>query len=248
MESEKIKKCLELILNSNYLVAFTGAGVSTESGVPDFRSKGGIFEMLQKKYKRSPEEILSIDFFQKNTRDFFEIHRSVFLSERVLPNDCHKAFADLEKKGIIKCVITQNIDNLHQDGGSRTVYELHGNMFRNICSSCKKEFSLEYLGIKGIPYCDDCGDVVRPDIVFYGEGLDQNVIEKSVENLRSADTLIVAGTSLQVYPAAGLISYFSGKNLILMNRDETPYDSLASIIIREPVAQTMRKIMELMAI
>ena len=246
MDAEKIKKCAELISNSKYLVAFTGAGVSTESGVPDFRSKGGVFELLKKKYKRSPEEILSIDFFLRNTKDFFDIHRSVFLAERALPNDCHKSFAELEKRGIMKCVVTQNIDNLHQDGGSKTVYELHGNMFRNICSSCRKEFSLEYLGTQGVPYCDDCSDVVRPDIVFYGEGLDQNVIENSVDNIRRADTLIVAGTSLQVYPAAGFISYFSGENLILINRDETPYDSSASLIIRDPVAKVMKDIINLL--
>ena len=237
----EIEKLAEIISKSKYLVAFTGAGVSTESGVPDFRSKGGVFDMLRKKYKKSPEEILSIGFFLSNTADFYDIHRSVFLAEKALPNDCHKSFAHLEEIGIMKAVITQNIDNLHQDGGSKKVYELHGNMFRNICSACFKEFPQSYLGETGVPHCDVCGKVVRPDIVFYGEGLDQNVIGGSIKEIGNADTLIVAGTSLSVYPAAGLINYFNGENLILINRDQTSYDSMASLIIREPVGATMKK-------
>ncbi len=245
MELKKIEDCAEILSGSKYTVAFTGAGVSTESGVPDFRSPGGVFDMLREKYQRSPEEILSIDFFVQNTALFYQIHKSVFLKQKPLPSGCHKAFARLEEMGIMKSVITQNIDNLHQDAGSHNVWELHGNMFRNICSDCGKNFPLSFIEKSAdVPHCDDCNGVVRPDIVFYGESLDFDVMEASVDEIKKADTLIVAGTSLRVYPAAGLINYFAGKNMILINRDRTPYDSMASIVINDMAGAVMEKMVE----
>ncbi len=244
--SSNAKKLAEIIRGSKRMVVFTGAGVSTESGISDFRSKGGVFEQIEKKYRMSPEEMLSIDFFERDPRLFYEIYRATFLGSNPEPNDCHKAFAKLEEMGIVKAVVTQNIDDLHQRGGSKKVLELHGNMFRNVCSSCRKGFSLDYVADpkNPVPKCDACGDIVRPDVVLYGEALDSDVIQESVRFISEADTLLVAGTSLRVYPAAGFINYFEGKDLVLVNRDSTPFDGMATLVIRESIGSLMKQVME----
>ena len=244
--SSNAKKLAEIIRGSTRMVVFTGAGVSTESGISDFRSKGGVFEQIEKKYRMSPEEMLSIDFFERDPRLFYEIYRATFLGSNPEPNDCHKAFAKLEEMGIVKAVVTQNIDDLHQRGGSKKVLELHGNMFRNVCSSCRKGFSLDYVADpkNPVPKCDACGDIVRPDVVLYGEALDSDVIQESVRFISEADTLLVAGTSLRVYPAAGFINYFEGKDLVLVNRDSTPFDGMATLVIRESIGSLMKQVME----
>lgn len=244
--SSNAKKLAEIIRGSKRMVVFTGAGVSTESGISDFRSKGGVFEQIEKKYRMSPEEMLSIDFFERDPRLFYEIYRATFLGSNPEPNDCHKAFARLEEMGIVKAVVTQNIDDLHQRGGSKKVLELHGNMFRNVCSSCRKGFSLDYVADpkNPVPKCDACGDIVRPDVVLYGEALDSDVIQESVRFISEADTLLVAGTSLRVYPAAGFINYFEGKDLVLVNRDSTPFDGMATLVIRESIGSLMKQVME----
>lgn len=241
------EKLAKIICEARRMVVFTGAGVSTESGVPDFRSKGGVFELIEKKYKMSPEEMLSIDFFESDSKLFYEIYRSVFLNSQPEPNACHRAFAELEEYGIVSAVITQNIDNLHQLGGSRNVLELHGNMFRNICSSCGKKFTSDYIlnSAPDVPKCDECGRIVRPDVVLYGEALNSEVMRESVYAIGGADTMLVAGTSLKVYPAAGFINYFEGKNLIFVNRDPTPFDSFATMISRENIGVLMEETMKI---
>ncbi len=217
-------------------VFFGGAGVSTESGIPDFRSENGIFKALEK-YGRSPETLLSRTFFDLRPDVFFEYYRENLLITDVQPNQAHLALAKLEARGKLSAVITQNIDGLHQKAGSRHVLELHGSIRRNYCMKCGKRYGIEKLQqTEGIPRCE-CGGIIRPDVVLYEENLPMGVFEEAESEVRQADLLIVGGTSLAVYPAAGLLNYFRGSHLVLINKSETPYDSMADLVIHDPIGQ-----------
>jgi len=228
-----------IIDESQRIVFFGGAGVSTESGIPDFRSVDGLYNQ---RYDYPPEEILSRTFFYRQSEEFFRFYREKMLPLSAQPNSAHLKLAELEKAGKLTAVITQNIDGLHQKAGSQNVLELHGSVWRNHCQACGKFYGPEHIrDIQGIPLCP-CGGRVKPDVVLYEEGLDDEVLAQSIHHLRQADTLIVAGTSLTVYPAAGLIRYFKGKHLVLINRDATPMDGLATLIIREKVGQVLSRL------
>ena len=236
---DKIKQFKELINESNNIVFFGGAGVSTESGIPDFRSKGGLYNQ---KYKYPPEEILSHDFFMNYTEEFYKFYKEKMDSLKYEPNITHIKLAELEKVGKIKAIITQNIDGLHQKAGSKRVYELHGSVLRNYCMKCNKFYNAEYVfNSKDIPKCS-CGGIIKPDVVLYNETLDDETIKNSVIAIQKADMLIVAGTSLTVYPASGLINYFRGKNLVLINKDTTPYDNKANLVINEGLGKVFSEI------
>lgn len=240
---ENVEKLKKMIEESDNIVFFGGAGVSTESGIPDFRSENGIYSAVSE-YGYSPERILSRTFFRRKKEIFFEYYKKNLLFEGAKPNAAHKALAELEKAGKLKAVVTQNIDNLHQDAGSKNVLELHGTLFRNYCVKCGKNFDMDYVRkTPGVTECDECGSVVRPDIVLYEEGLDGMVIEKSVDAIRKADILIVGGTSLAVYPAAGLINYYRGNKLVLINKGETAYDKRADLIIRDSIGEVFAYVM-----
>ncbi len=229
-----------IIDSSNRIVFFGGAGVSTESGIPDFRSVDGIYNQ---KYDYPPEEILSHGFFYSNTEYFYNFYREKMLCLSAEPNKAHLKLAELEKDGRLTAVVTQNIDGLHQKAGSRNVYELHGSVLRNYCTKCGKFHSAEYiLNSVGIPKCEDCGGIVKPDVVLYEEGLDSNTVNGAVNAIASADCLIVAGTSLAVYPAAGFINYFHGNYFVLINRDPTPADKNADIVIHRKVGEVLAEI------
>ena len=225
----KVQKLQEIIDESQRIVFFGGAGVSTESGIPDFRSVDGLYHQ---KFKYPPETMLSHTFFQQNTWDFFDFYKNRVIPADPKPNAAHLKLAELEKAGKLIGVVTQNIDGLHQAAGSEKVYELHGSVLRNYCTNCGKFFDYKYiLESSGIPECDVCGSVVKPDVVLYEEGLDNDTVVGAVNAISSADTMIVAGTSLVVYPAAGLLQYFRGKWLVLINRDPTPADASANLVI-----------------
>ena len=227
---EKLEQLRKWIEESNRIVFFGGAGVSTESGIPDFRSVDGLYSQ---KFDYPPETIISHTFYERKPEYFFRFYREKMLPLGFEPNITHKVLAKWEEEGKLSAVVTQNIDGLHQKAGSKAVYELHGSVLRNYCTRCRKFHSAEFIKEStGIPRCS-CGGIVKPDVVLYEEGLDQNIIEKSVMAIHSADMLIVAGTSLTVYPAAGLIRYYQGKKLVLINRDETPYDSYADLVIHD---------------
>ena len=229
MENEK-QKLEELIQKSSNIVFFGGAGVSTESGIPDFRSVDGLYHQ---QYKYPPEEILSHTFFEEKTEEFYDFYRKKLIVTGARPNAAHLRLAKLEKQGKLRAIITQNIDGLHQKAGSKKVYELHGSVLRNYCEKCRKFYPAEFIrDSKDIPRCG-CGGIVKPDVVLYEEGLDQDTIEKSVLAIRSADLLIVGGTSLTVYPAAGLLRYYRGRRLVLINRDVTSYDEEADLVIHD---------------
>lgn len=224
----------EILSKSNNIVFFGGAGVSTESGIPDFRSVDGLYNT---KYKYPPETMISSSFFISNTVEFYEfyINKMIFLNAR--PNSAHKKLAELEKEGKLKAVITQNIDGLHQEAGSKNVLELHGSVHRNYCMKCGKFHDVNFIvNANGIPKCQ-CGGIVKPDVVLYEESLDSDIIEKSVEYIEKADVLIVGGTSLVVYPAAGLINYFNGNKLVLINKTSTPMDRKADLVINESIGK-----------
>ncbi|MBE5803882.1 MAG: NAD-dependent protein deacylase [Clostridiales bacterium] len=228
-----------VIDESRRIVFFGGAGVSTESGIPDFRSADGLYSQ---RYAYPPEEILSHSFFYRQSGEFFRFYRDKMLPLTAQPNAAHLKLAELEQAGRLTAVITQNIDGLHQKAGSRNVLELHGSIWRNYCQACGKFYGPEFIrDSEGVPLCA-CGGRVKPDVVLYEEGLEDEVLAQSIHHLRQADTLIVAGTSLTVYPAAGLIRYFKGSQLVLINRDATPMDSLATLIIRENVAQVLSRL------
>lgn len=230
----------EIIDDSNKIVFFGGAGVSTESGIPDFRSVDGLYNQ---KYDYPPEEILSHTFFWEHKDYFYKFYRDKMLCLEAKPNDAHIKLAELEKCGKLKAVVTQNIDGLHQKAGSKNVYELHGSVLRNYCTSCGKFYSAEYiLNSKDVPVCSDCGGVVKPDVVLYEEGLNNETINGTVNAIMNADCLIVAGTSLAVYPAASFINYFSGKHFVLINREATPADSKAELVIHDSVGKVLSKI------
>lgn len=230
----------EIIDDSNNIVFFGGAGVSTESGIPDFRSVDGLYNQ---KYDYPPEEILSHTFFCNHKDYFYKFYRDKMLCLDAKPNDAHIKLAELEKCGKLKAVVTQNIDGLHQKAGSKNVYELHGSVLRNYCTKCGKFYSAEYiLNSKGVPVCADCGGVIKPDVVLYEEGLNNETINGTVNAIMNADCLIVAGTSLAVYPAASFINYFGGKHFVLINRDETPADGKAQLVIHDSVGKVLSKI------
>ena len=229
--NEKIQKLQEIIDNSNHIVFFTGAGVSTASGIPDFRSTDGLYNQ---KYQFSPEEILSHHFFKQHTEEFFRFYRDKMLYPDVKPSFVHQYIASLEKRNKKVTVITQNIDGLHQLAGSTNVLELHGSILRNTCMQCHTKYSLdEILKMDTVPHCPKCNGIIKPDVVLYEEGLDENILNQSLHALQTADTCIVLGTSLVVYPAAGLLRYFGGDKLVLINRDQTSYDSTADLTIHD---------------
>lgn len=231
---DKVKELKKMIDECNNIVFFGGAGVSTESGIPDFRSKDGLYNQ---KYKFPPEEILSHTFFEKNVEEFYKFYKDKMNSLPYEPNITHIKLAKLEKEGKVKAVVTQNIDGLHQKAGSKNVYELHGSVLRNYCTKCHKFYDAEYVfNCKGIPKCS-CGGLIKPDVVLYEESLDEDTVEGAIEAISKADMLIVAGTSLTVYPASGLINYFQGKYLVLINRDSTPYDNRADLVINDSLGK-----------
>ena len=236
---DKIKQFEQLVNESDNIVFFGGAGVSTESGIPDFRSKDGLYNQ---QYKYPPETILSHTFFMNKTEEFFEFYKSKMNSLKYQPKITHIKLAELEAKGKLKAVITQNIDGLHQKAGSKVVYELHGSVLRNYCMNCHKFYDAEYVfNSNGIPRCSG-GGIIKPDVVLYEEGLDEETIEKSIYSIQNADLLIVGGTSLTVQPASGLINFFRGKNLVLINRDSTPYDNKANLVINDSLGTVFSKI------
>lgn len=239
--NENIKELAEIIDKSKSIVFFGGAGVSTASGIPDFRSANGIFSQ---KYHRnlSPEELVSHSFFVRDTEMFYDFYKEHLVYPDALPNNCHKALAVLEAEGKLKAVITQNIDGLHQMAGSKKVYELHGSVHRNYCLNCHKFYDGAYVrNSEGIPRCD-CGGIIKPDVVLYEEGLDDDTVSGAINAISQADTLIIGGTSLVVYPAAGLIRYFRGENLVLINKSVTPADKNADLVIHDDIAEVMKAV------
>ena len=244
-----IEKLKEMIDESNRIVFFGGAGVSTESGIPDFRSQDGLYNQ---KYKYPPEEIVSHTFLIHKTEEFYEFYKDKMLAPDAKPNAAHYKLAELEKAGKLKAVITQNIDGLHQAAGRKEVLELHGSVLRNNCSKCGKRFDSTdedvYAGVKyiqaaaGVPKCDECGGTVRPDVVLYEEGLDNYVISRTIEHISKADMLIIGGTSLVVYPAASFINYFNGKHLAVLNMASTGRDSQADIVIHDKIGEVLSQI------
>lgn len=241
--NEDIKKLKEIIENSKKIVFFGGAGVSTESNIPDFRSEEGLYN-AQQQYGMSPEYMLSHSYFIDNPEGFYDYYKHNLVYEDAKPNKAHYALAKLEQEGKLIAVVTQNVDGLHQKAGSKTVYELHGSAARNYCMDCRKAFDMDYImdpaNCDGyVPKCDKCGGIVKPDVVLYEEALDESQIMGAVNAISQADTLIVGGTSLVVYPAAGLIRYFNGKNLVLINKSSTQYDSIANLVISDSIGRVL---------
>ena len=236
---EKIEKLKQWISESSRIVFFGGAGVSTESGIPDFRSVDGLYNQ---KFEYPPEQIISHSFFVRRPEYFYRFYREKMLPLGFEPNITHKVLAKWEEEGRLSAVVTQNIDGLHQKAGSKRVYELHGSVLRNYCQRCGKFHSAEFIkNSEGVPKCD-CGGTVKPDVVLYEEGLDGDTIEKAVSAIYQADLLIVAGTSLTVYPAAGLINYYRGNRLVLINRDATPYDRHADLVFHESLGKIFEQL------
>lgn len=244
MENSKINKFAELIRQSNSIVFFGGAGVSTESGMKDYRSEDGLYNTV-KKYKVSPETILSHCFFETHPDVFYDFYYNYFLNTTAEPNRAHLALAELERQGKLKAVVTQNIDGLHQRAGSQNVIELHGTTLKHYCTACKAVMPNEQVkALRGqIPRCEKCNHIVRPDVVLYEEPLNQSVIEEAIDAISSADMLIIGGTSLAVYPAANFIRYFKGENIVLINRDETQYDSKANLVFRESIGEVLESVL-----
>ena len=235
----KIETLKTWIEASDNIVFFGGAGVSTESGIPDFRSVDGLYHQ---QFEYPPETILSHTFFYQHPDYFYRFYRQKMLPLEAQPNAAHKKLAELEQAGKLCAVITQNIDGLHQKAGSRNVLELHGSIWRNYCTRCGKFYPPELIrDCAGVPKCD-CGGVVKPDVVLYEEGLSEDVLHRAVHAISEADVLIVGGTSLTVYPAAGLIRYYRGSKLVLINRDETPYDTAADLVLRDPIGQVFAQL------
>ncbi|RRD95388.1 NAD-dependent protein deacylase [Clostridiales bacterium COT073_COT-073] len=233
------KELKEIIESSNNIVFFGGAGVSTESNIPDFRSATGLYNQ-KNQTTYSVEEVLSHGYYVHHRKEFFDFYKHHLVFPEAKPNAAHIALAKLEERGKLKAVITQNVDGLHQAAGSKNVLELHGSVHRNYCESCGERYGLDFvLAAADIPTCPKCGGVVRPDVVLYGEGLDMNVMERAVRYIAAADVLIIGGTSLVVYPAAGLVSYFRGQKLVLINRDATSQDTKADLVIREKIGEVL---------
>ena len=234
---EELIRLKSIIENSDNIVFFGGAGVSTESGIPDFRSADGIYNM---KYKYSPEQIVSHSFFMSNTDEFYEFYREKMLHPDAMPNKAHYALAELEKQGKLRAIVTQNVDGLHHKAGSINVLELHGSRSRYYCMECGRNYPIDVvLEAVNTPKCAVCGGVIRPDVVLFEESLDQSVIDKSVDAISGAEVLIVGGTSLNVYPAAGLIRFYRGDKLVLINKSVTPFDGSASLVIRDAIGETL---------
>lgn len=232
-----IEQLQQWVQDSNHIVFFGGAGVSTESGIPDFRSVDGLYHQ---RYAHPPETILSHTYFMGNTEDFYRFYRDKMLPLEAQPNAAHRKLAELELAGKLKSVVTQNIDGLHQLAGSRAVYELHGSIHRNHCMKCHAFYDAKFIrDSAGVPRCPVCGGTVKPDVVLYEEGLDQETVDRAVAAISRAEVLMVGGTSLVVYPAAGLINYYQGNKLVLINRDPTPYDSRADLVIHDSIGKVL---------
>lgn len=237
--NENIEALKKIIADSDNIVFFGGAGVSTESGIPDFRSVDGLYNQ---KWKYPPETILSRTFFDRDPEEYYRFHHEKLVIDGVMPNRAHLRLAQLEREGKLKAVITQNIDGLHQAAGSQTVLELHGSILRAYCSRCRKKYDADVINhCEGAPRCN-CGGVIRPDIVLYEEALDDDIMRRAIQYIRSADVLIVGGTSLNVYPAAGLINYYTGNKLVLINLSETPYDRYADLVIHEKLGEVFGQV------
>lgn len=236
---DSIAKLKEIMENISNIVFFGGAGVSTESGIPDFRSTDGLYNQT---YDYPPETILSHSFFMRNTGEFYRFYRDKMLCLTAKPNAAHKKLAELEEKGKLRAVITQNIDGLHQMAGSREVLELHGSVHRNYCMKCGKFYDAAYmLHSEGVPRCE-CGGVIKPDVVLYEEGLDNNILSRSVQYISNADVLIIGGTSLVVYPAAGLVDYYRGSKLVVINKSVTPRDKNADLVVQGSIGEILSQI------
>ena len=239
MYEKEIEELQKIIDDSSRIVFFGGAGVSTESGIPDFRSADGIYHQ---QYKYSPEQVVSHSFFMQHTEAFYDFYKEKMMILDAKPNPAHYKLAELEQAGKLAAVVTQNIDGLHQAAGSRTVYELHGSIHRNYCMECGRFYDAEYVkNASGIPRCE-CGGVIKPDVVLYEEGLDPKTIQGAVEAIAAADTLIIGGTSLVVYPAAGFVDYFGGKHLVVINKSETAKTVRAELSIAAPIGEIFSKI------
>lgn len=235
-----VDKFVDMVQHSDNIVFFGGAGVSTESGIPDFRSVDGLYNQ---KYKYPPETILSHSFYVSQPEEFYRFYRDKMLCLDAQPNAAHIKLAELEQSGKLKAIVTQNIDGLHQKAGSKNVLELHGSVHRNFCQRCHKFFDAEYmLHSDGVPKCDACGGPIKPDVVLYEEGLDNDVIEQSLYYISHADMLIIGGTSLVVYPAAGLVRYYGGHKLVLINKSATDMDKSADLVINEPIGEVFSRI------
>ena len=234
----KIEELKKIINESNNIVVLSGAGVSTASGIKDFRSKDG----LSKESSIPLEILLSSDYFYGHTKEFYEFYKEFFNGKNIKPNITHEYLKILEEKGKLKAIITQNIDGLHSKAGGKLVYELHGTTYSNHCVKCNKKYSSEKVfDSKDIPKCS-CGGIIKPDVVLYGEMLPEDALEKSIISVEKADTLLVLGTSLKVYPAAGLINYFRGKNLVIINKDETDYDRVATLVIHDDLTKVFKEL------
>ncbi len=237
---DEILRLKEIVETSDNIVFFGGAGVSTESGIPDFRSQDGLYSL---KYKYPPEQIVSHSFYKKRPTEFFEFYKDKMLAPDAKPNKAHLKLAELEKRGKLKAVITQNIDGLHQMAGSEKVLELHGSVLRNYCESCGKFFDLQYIiDSEETPLCDKCGGSVKPDVVLYEESLDMNIMSEAISFISRADVLIIGGTSLVVYPAAGLIDYYRGSKLVVINKSPTPRDEQADLLIAGSIGEVFGSI------
>ncbi|MDO5292561.1 MAG: NAD-dependent protein deacylase [bacterium] len=239
--NEKIEQLSKILKESNNIVFFGGAGISTASGIPDFRSSTGLYS---RKLNRNftPEQAVSHSFFIQYPEEFFDFYKKNLIYPEAKPYDAHIALAKLEKMGKLKAVVTQNIDGLHQAAGSKNVYELHGSVLRNYCMKCHAFYDVDYvIGTERVPKCEKCGGTVKPDVVLYEEGLDEDIISGAIHAITEADTLIIGGTSLVVYPAAGLIDYFRGKNLVLINKSSTSADHKADLVINEDIAKVMKE-------
>ncbi|OUO45652.1 NAD-dependent protein deacylase [Megasphaera sp. An286] len=235
-----VDKFIDMVRHSDNIVFFGGAGVSTESGIPDFRSVDGLYNQ---KYKYPPETILSHSFYVSQPEEFYRFYRDKMLCLDAQPNAAHIKLAELEQAGKLKAIVTQNIDGLHQKAGSKNVLELHGSVHRNFCQRCHKFFDAKYmLHSDGVPKCDACGGPIKPDVVLYEEGLDNDVIEQSLYYISHADMLIIGGTSLVVYPAAGLVRYYGGHKLVLINKSATDMDKSADLVINEPIGEVFSRI------
>lgn len=241
---EQIEQLSKIVTQSKRMVFFGGAGISTESNIPDFRSEQGVYHMKDGS-RYSPEQMLSRTFYERHTKEFYEFYKSKMIYEEAKPNRGHMALAKLEKMGNLKAVITQNIDGLHQAAGSKVVWELHGSVHRNYCTTCHACYDMRYiLKQEGIPVCNKCKGHIKPDVVLYEEALQDEVVEAAIQAIKQADTLLVGGTSLVVYPAAGLLRYFQGENLVLINKSVTPYDNQADLVLHDGFGDVMEKAME----
>lgn len=237
--NEGVSTLKQWIESSDNVVFFGGAGVSTESGIPDFRSVDGLYNL---KYKYPPETIISHSFFMRQPDEFYRFYKDKMIYTDARPNACHLKLAELEERGRLRAVITQNIDGLHQMAGSLEVMELHGTIYKNRCMHCGKKYDLDYIvKSEGVPKCS-CGGTVKPEVVLYEEGLDDNVVRRSVEYIKNADVLIIGGTSLTVYPAAGLLQYYRGNKLVLINKSPTPYDSDADLLIADNIGEVFSQL------